>query len=310
MRWVPFQFHLLVVLWGFTGILGSVISLSPAALVVWRTFLASVVFFLWLRVRSPERLRAEPGCRFGLFRNGMILGVHWICFFGAIELSNVSVGLAGLASLSLFTALTEAVSERRKPRGSEVWLSIMVLAGLLFVVAGSSPGGLSPLGPDALKVLPGLLVALLGAFLAALFAVLNRRYVVRGIPATTILVHGMPGSCVAAMLVIVLVPTAAFEFEMPATADWPYLLLLVVACTFLAYIWYNLLMRHLTAYTSNMIANLEPVYGTFLAALILKEHEGLNLLFYTGLAIIVLANVVHARLEGKRRDGGRRETAV
>jgi drug/metabolite transporter (DMT)-like permease len=300
MRWVLLQFHLLVVLFSFTGILGEVITLDAPALVAWRTLLASAVYFLWVWLRTPGRLRAGRGHRGGIFLNGMVLGFHWICFFGAIKVSNVSIGLAGLSTMSLFTALIEAVGERRRPRWPEVALGLVVLGGLLTLMAGTAPGGLFSLGEKAGTVLPGLLIALLGAFLAAVFSVVNRGFVLKGIPSTTILVFGMPGSCAAALLLIVAVPIPWFAPEVPARADWLPLLALVLGCTFLAYIWYTNLMRHLTAYTSNMIANLEPVYGTLLAALILHEHEGLTPLFYAGLSTIVLANVLHARLESRR----------
>lgn len=297
MRWVLVQFHLLVLVFSFTGILGEIISVGTPALVFWRTLLASAAYFLWVRWRTPERLRAGHGRRWQIFLNGVVLGVHWICFFGAIALSNVSVGLAGFASTSLFTALAEPISERRRLRASEVGLGVVVLAGLVVLALGAAPGGFGGFAGDGSRPLLGLLVALVGALLAAVYSVVNRRFLLAGIPSTSILVFGMPGAFVAAAVAIAVVP--GFAFEVPAAADWPPLLVLALGCTFLAYIWYTNLMRHLTAYTANMIVNFEPVYGILMASLLFGEHKDLSLTFYLGLGIIVLANILHARAGSK-----------
>jgi len=284
------QFHLLVVIWSFTGILGEVISLSSPALVMWRTFLASIAYYLWVRWRRPERMRVTRPVFWVLVRNGMILGAHWLCFFGAIALSNVSVGLAGFAATSLFTAVVEPVLEKRRVRMRELGLGGLVLMGLLLIAGGAES-----------VYRWGLLVALFGALLAAVYTVLNRRMVMSGVPATTILLYGMPGSFLTAVLAILLVPS--WEFERPMGSDWWPLLVLALGCTCLAYIWYANLMRYLTAYASNLVMNFEPVYGILLAALFFREHENLPLTFYLGTAAIVAANVLHGWMGRRKFEG-------
>ena len=279
------QLHLLVFVWSFTAILGAVISMEAPALVAWRTLIASAAYFLWVRLRRPERLRVPPALAPRLIGIGAILGAHWVCFFAAIALSNVSVGLAGFASTSLFTAVVEPLFERRAPRWGELALGGLVLVGLL-LIAGTETVHLA-----------GLLVGLMGALLAAVYSVLNRHVVLAGVPTTTILVYGMPGACLMAVLAMAVVP--AFRFEVPARTDWLPLLILALGCTFLAYLWYTNLMRYLTAYASSLALNFEPVYGILLAALFFQEHKSLHPTFYLGTLAIIAANVLHGFLQGR-----------
>lgn len=282
------QFHLLILLWSFTGILGHIISVTTPSLVVWRTVIASLAFFLWMRWSRPERLRVSRADLPILLRNGALLGLHWLCFFAAIASSNVSVGLAGLASTSLFTALLEPVLEKRRIRAGEVLLGIFVLGGLLLIARVEWELARNGLG-----------FALAGALLAVLYSILNKRVVTAGIPSTTNMFYGMLGACALCSTIVAIVPE--FSFEMPRTGDWVPLLVLSLGCTFLAYIWYAVLMKDLTPYTTNLAINFEPIYGIILAAFFFREYENLHGTFYLGTAVIVFANVLHAWLGRRRR---------
>ena len=274
------QLHLLVFLLATTAILGHLISLPAAGLVIWRTIFASLGAMAWviaIRRKSPWPGWKAASTFFGV---GILVGLHWICFFGAIKLANVSICLAGLATISLFTAFTEPLLERRRVRPFEVVLGLLVVVGIA-LVAGFERGRLLGLG-----------VALLSAFLAAVFPVLNRRLVTTGGDPLVMVAWEMAGACVISLLLFPLVgggvPLLAWQ-----GLDWLWLLLLGWVCTIFAHGFHIHLLRHLSAFTMSMAFNLEPIYGILAAALLFGEHKQLHPLFYVGLLTILAANVLH-----------------
>ncbi len=278
------QLNLLVLLWSLTGILGEVISLQPPALVFWRTALAGAVYYFFCRFSRPNLLRSSRRHLTLALVAGFVLGVHWLCFFGAIAISNVSIGLAGFAATSLFTALLEPLTERKRPDSQKLFLAVLVALGIILIAGAET---------DAPHQTLGLIIALLGALLAAIYSLLSKGLVTAAVPGPTIMVYQILAANLAALLAILLVPT--FTFESPQRSDWLPLLVLAIACTFGAYLWFTRLLQHVTAYTMNLAVNFEPVYGILMAAVFFAEHESLTPLFYLGTATIVLANFLHAR---------------
>lgn len=274
------QLHLLVLLIATTAIFGKLISLSASGLVVWRTLFAAIGAALW--VAMVRRKPLWPGKRMAamLFGIGLIVGIHWVCFFGAIKLANISICLAGLSTISLFTAFTEPLIEKRRIRPFEVLLGLLVLAGI-GLVAGFERGRLL-----------GLAVAMLSALLAAIFPVLNRKLVTKGGDPLTMVAWEMVGACTAALT---LFPSVSDGESLLAWQyfDWLWILLLAWVCTVFAHAFHIHLLRHLSAYTMNLAFNFEPVYGILAAALLFHEHKQLTPFFYLGMATILLANLAH-----------------
>lgn len=277
------QLNLLVLLWSFTGILGEVISLQPAALVFWRTAIASLAYYVFCRWRCPQLLRISRRHLSLSLTAGFILGIHWICFFGAIALSNVSIGLAGFAATSLFTALLEPLLARKRPETQKVALAALVALGIVLIAGAKT---------DVPNAVGGLLVALLGALLAAIYSLMSKGLVTDAVPGPTMMTYQLPAANLATLLAMLLSPI--FPFETPAQGDWPALLVLALICTCAAYLWFARLLKDVSAYTMNLAINFEPVYGIILAAIFFLEYESLTPLFYLGAAIIVLANTIHS----------------
>lgn len=283
-RRVYIELHLLVVLIAGTAILGHLISLPTAALVIWRTFLASLGAAFWVVVFSRKRLWLRGRQMAALLGIGAIIGLHWMCFFGAIKVANISISLAGLATISLFTAFTEPLLERRRVRPLEVLLGMLVFAGIL-VIAGVERAQLVGLG-----------LALLGALLAAIFPVLNRWQVNQGqLDPMVIVAWEMVGACLICLLGLV-----AFQGRSGLEGlvhlqhlDWLWLLLLAWVCTVFAHAFYIHLLRRLSAYTMNLAFNFEPIYGIAAAALLFGEHHDLHPGFFAGAAMILVANILH-----------------
>lgn len=290
--------HLLVALLATTAVLGHLISLPAIQLVICRTFLASLGAAFCVIVFSRKSLRLPLRQASTLLGIGAIVGVHWLCFFGSIKLSNISVCLAGLATVSFFTAFTEPLLEKRPIRMLEVVLGLLVFLGIL-VIAGYERGYLAGLG-----------LALLSALLASVFPVLNRRQVTHGQHDPMLMVAWeMAGACLICLIGLAVFegPAGFVNLTKWQGLDWLWLLLLGWVCTVFAHGFHIHLLRRLSAYTVNLALNLEPIYGITAAAILFGEHKQLHPGFFAGTAAILLANLLHPLI---LRRGGLRPTLV
>ncbi|HMO37996.1 MAG TPA: DMT family transporter [Saprospiraceae bacterium] len=272
------ELHIAVFLFGFTAILGDLISLPALSLVWWRVLFTSFSLVFLIRVmRLFRRLPRAQTLRFmGI---GVLVALHWLAFYGAVKLANASIALVAMATTSFFTAFIEPLIMRRRVIWYEIALGLLIIPGMVLVVNGME-----------LSMLTGLGVGFLSAFLAALFATLNKKFIGdHNAMEVTFLELG------SAWLFLSLVLPVYFLFAGEAIAIWPvgldwlYLLVLSLLCTTLAYVLALRALRHLSAFASNLTINLEPVYGIVMAWIILKDHESLNQHFYWGVVIILLA---------------------
>jgi drug/metabolite transporter (DMT)-like permease len=284
------QLHLLILILAVTAILGKLIALPAPALVLWRTGLAALGLWVWQKMGKHVSFKiTTPDARTDTLKalgTGIILGVHWMTFFGSIQLSSVSICLAGMATTSFFTALTEPIINKHRLSWSDLLLGIMVVPGLLLIVGFNG------------HQWPGLACAHVTAILAALFPVMNRRLVLRGIPPTTLTFYEMIGAFATCALVAPFIGESLPAF-LPSSSDFLWLLVLAGLCTAFAFSFHIHLLRHFTAFSANLAINFEPVYGILLAMLIFNEHKDLHPSFYAGLLIIISANILHVVL--KRR---------
>lgn len=283
-RFLYVQLHGLVALFAATAILGRFISLSAPQLVVWRTGLAALGAWLFLTLIRRKSVRLPVAHWRALIGIGAIIGLHWICFFGSVQASNVSVCLTGLSTISFFTAFTEPLFERRRICRREVGLGVLVWVGILLVV-GFERGHVLGLG-----------LAVAGAFLAAVFPVLNRHWVSRhGLDPGVMIFWEMVGACGFGLLSLPWIGGQDWLGGLLAISGMDLLWLLVLAwvCTVFAHGFHIHLLRYLSAYTSNLAINIEPVYGMIGAALLFGEHRDLHPGFFFGAAVIIMTNIAH-----------------
>jgi len=268
--------QLCVLLWGFTAILGKLITLPAQSLVVWRMAIVAVLLALlpqvWQGLRSmpPKRLLTYAGI-------GCIVALHWLTFYGAIKLANASVAVSCLALGSVFAAVLEPILTDKKHDKSELLLGIAVLPGVYLLVGGVP-----------LHMHLGIVVGIVSAFLTSLFAVLNKRYVHDAEPEAVTFIEMSVG---AAFLAVVSIGYFGLDttFITPGLSDGMLLLILAVACTLFPFILSLRALRHVSALTTQLSLNLEPVYAIVLAALFLGEYQELGVKFYIGVAIILSA---------------------
>ncbi|MCB0706134.1 MAG: DMT family transporter [Saprospiraceae bacterium] len=272
-----FQLHIAVLAFGFTAILGDLISLAAFPIVWWRVLITSISLLFLIRL---SRMRREiPRTLFLKYAGiGVIVAIHWLTFYGAIKLANASIALVCMATTSFFTALLEPLITKRPIVRHEIALGILIIPGMVLIAKDLDSG-----------MFLGVLTGLLSAFLVSVFAIFNKQLIDQAGPMEITLIE-LGSSWVFLTLCLPVFfyvqPTATLW---PSPMDWIYLLILALVCTTLAYVLSLLALKHLSAFASNLTVNLEPVYGVLLAMLILKEHQELQPNFYLGMAIILLA---------------------
>jgi drug/metabolite transporter (DMT)-like permease len=281
--------HLIVFIWGFTAVIGALISIEAIPLVWFRMLLATGFVALFIGYRKIG-LSFSKKTLAGFLLAGAIIAAHWLAFFGAIKVSNVSVTLAIMSTGAFFTSLLEPLFYKRKIIGYEVFFGLIVVVGLYVIFEVET------------EYVTGILLALCASFLGALFSVINGKFAVKyNASAISFYELGFGMLCISVYLAINGNFTATF-FVLSAS-DWLYLLLLASVCTAYAFIASVHVMKWISPYTVMLTINLEPVYGIILALLILGDAENMSPQFYYGAAIIlvtvVLNGIIKTRLERK-----------
>lgn len=270
------ELHIAVILFGFTAILGKLISLDALELVWWRVLITSIsLFFL---IRFGRRLKHISRKRIVQFLGiGVIVALHWVSFFGSIKFANASITLVCMATTSFFTAFSEPFIMRYKPRKYEIILGLAIIPAMLMIV-----------DLQDLEIRIGVLLGLLSAFLASLFGSLNKKFVHDADSMSITFLELSSAWLFLSLILPFLYVSDPSSFKlMPVGSDWGYLIVLAIACTTLAYVLALRSLKVISAFAANLVVNLEPVYGIILAALILKEHQEMPPRFYFGFLIII-----------------------
>jgi drug/metabolite transporter (DMT)-like permease len=282
------RLHFIVVLFGFTGILGLLISVHPLSLVFFRTLLAALGIGVLYLVHRQSLLVARKA-QLQMLGVGVIIAIHWLLFFGSGRVANVSISLAGFATTSFFTALIEPLFTKRPIRRLDLLMSGIILAGLYLIFFFEFDHFL------------GLIMSIASAVGAAIFTTLNGSLVRQGHQPLIITFYEMVGACLTtAVFLLIYSQTNDIAF-VPTTYDWLWLLILSLVCTVYGHATGTALMKRFSAFTVNLAVNLEPVYGIILAFFIFGQTERMTWGFYVG-TVVILAVVLSYPFLSKKFD--------
>lgn len=288
------QIHFCVFLWGFTAILGKLITIPAVPLVLWRMLLVAAMLLCVPRVwRGLARLSRRHLAAFcGV---GIMVGLHWLTFYGAIKLANASVAATCMATVPVFLCLIEPLVTGRKFSLKELALGLLVLPGIALVVGGT---------PDNMNA--GIAVGIVSALFVSIFSSYNKRLVLRTDSLTATALEMLSGGLFVLLIANIysflpaqLTSSAAFFpepsnlFDLPPPIDLFWLGVLAVACTLLPFALSLIALRHLSAYASALAVNMEPIYAIVLAMLIFQEQRELQASFYLGAGIILVVVFVY-----------------
>lgn len=283
--------HFIVFIWGFTAVLGALISLEAIPLVWYRMLLATGIIFVFLKFRK-ENLKFSLRTLAGFAVAGIIIALHWLTFFGAIKASNVSVTLAVLSTGAFFASILEPLIYGRKIIIYEVLFGLIVVVGLYIIFDVEASYTL------------GIVLALISAFLSALFSVINGKFVLKH-KASAISFYELMFGVLGITIYLAISGKFDAEFFTISAHDWIYLIILASACTAYAFIASIHVMKWISPYTVMLTINMEPVYGIILALIVLGDSENMSPQFYYGAVIILLTVVANGIIkitqERKRR---------
>lgn len=278
-----FLIHLCVLLWGFTAILGKLITLSAIPLVFWRVLIVSFCLLLWLPVW--RQLVRMSGRDLGVtVLNGVVITVHWLFFYGAIKAANASVAATCLALAPVFLSIIEPLWRKQAFVARDLLIAIIALPGVALVVGGIPA-----------TMMDGLFYGVMAALLAAVFSLISKDLAMR-VPALCLTTVQMGTGTLMLGLLIPFWPLLGDGFSLPQQQDMIWLVILAIACTLVPFTLTNIVLRKISAFSVQLAVNLEPVYTILLAALILGEGAELGWSFYAGVALILGAVLWHVRL--------------
>lgn len=281
------KLHFIVFLWGFSAILGKLVEIPASELVFYRAIFASIGMgaVIWF---TKGVFKVDRSDLIKLFLIGVIVAFHWLAFFGAARVSNVSVSLVGFATNSLWAALLEPWFKKTKLKKYEVMLGMIVLLGLYIIFSFDFQYKL------------GLLLGIFAGFTSALFSVFNAKLVKR-ISSRTITFYEMIGVFVATGIFLFGYNLAGNPLHTPSQMDLLYIAILAGVCSVYAYTVAVELMKRVSVFMIQLSLNLEPVYGIIMAVIIFGATEKMNFNFYIGTLIILSAVAAYPLLK-KRFD--------
>lgn len=269
--------HLIVFIWGFTAILGALISISSEA-IVWYRMLFAAVFLMFYLLYTKHSFRISIKDFFQLTFVGLLIAVHWVFFFKAIQVSNIAVTLSIFSLGAFFTSILEPLFYKRKVLWYEVFFGLIIIVGLALILQFE------------INYLEGILYALAAVILGVLFTLINGKLIEKQEPAIISFYEFISGTCFISVYFL-FENEFTLDFFILTAKDWILILILSSVCTSYAFTAAVKVMQKLSPYTVMLTTNLEPVYGIILAYFIIGGKEKMSSEFYIG-AVIILITVV------------------
>lgn len=208
---------------------------------------------------------------------GVLIAIHWVCFYGSIKLANVSIALVCISSVGLFTAFLEPIFLKTKFIWNDIYIGFLSLIGIFFIFQFD------------IHFRTGILVGLVSALFASIFTIINKRLTTEHSTQTIQTFEMMGGLGFLTMVILAMNAYQQSSFILPTSQDWFWLIILALVCTVLAnHLMLNAL-KKISAFTMNVTLNLEPVYGIMIAILLFQEQKQMGKGFYIGIVLIAIS---------------------
>jgi drug/metabolite transporter (DMT)-like permease len=280
--------HFLVFIAGFTAILGELISINAISLVWYRMIIASVLMLIYIWIRKVK-LKINSKALLRLSIAGIIIALHWITFFGAINQSNISITLAMFSTGAFFASFIEPFIYKRAIIWYEILFGVIVIIGV-FIITQSE-----------IRYLTGILLGISSAFLSSLFAVLNGRFLKQHTATVISFYEFLSGVLFISLYIVFFGDGFSINFFDISLSDFKYLFILASICTAYAFIASVHIMKVISPYTVVLSYNLEPIYGIAMAMMLFPEKEKMSANFYYGAIVIIGVVILNAVLKYRRK---------
>jgi len=281
------QLHFIVFIFGFTSVLGALISISALPITIYRMGIASVFLALFIFFYDKNKFKLRKALIIKILICGLIIALHWITFFYAIKISNVSITVSMMSSAAFLTSLIEPLFFRKKFLPYELILGILSLFGVSIIFNAE------------IKYIDGLIVALISSVLVSVFTILNSTIVINNSSITISFYELFIGFLFSLFYYYLFIDTSLF-LEKINYQDLIFLFILGVICTSYAFTKSVDLIKYLKPFTIMMIINMEPVYAILISLLIFGESEFLSINFYIGFIIILISVIINGIFKYRR----------
>jgi drug/metabolite transporter (DMT)-like permease len=281
--------HLIIFIWGFTGILGKLIHLDAIVIVWYRVIIAPL--FLGIYIFYTKRsLKLDLKHLWKITIIGMIVAALWLTFYYSIQLSTASLGVLCLSTTTLHVTWLEPIVMKRKFSWLEFGMGAIVIFGIYFISGDFDP-----------QETKAMYFGLGSALFAALFSVFNAK-ISEEVPSTQMTFYELVVGFLFVSVFLLWQGKLNLEIFEMTWSDFAWLLFLGIVCTSFAFLVMIEIVKKLGAFTASLSINLEPVYTILLAIVILNEHQLLNLKFYIGSLIIILVVVLNGVIKHNQKS--------
>lgn len=268
--------HLSVVLAGFTGIFGKLITLNEALLVWYRIALSSIIL-LGILLFTRSRIKYPIKEILSMSVSGVILTLHWLFFFASIKHSNVSIGVICFGLTGFFTAILQPLINKRSVIPSEIILSCITVLGIGLIFHFDTQYRL------------GITLGVISSVFSALYTIFNEKLIRKHKSLLLNFYQLSTGTIFLGAIMPIYLHFNPTDHLLPTNIDWMYIFILALFCTVILYVLFNKSLRHLSAFTVNLSFNLEPIYSIALAFFLFNENQELNQTFYAGISLVLMS---------------------
>jgi drug/metabolite transporter (DMT)-like permease len=279
--------HVLVFIAGFTAILGELITIKAIPLVWFRMVIAAFLMFIYIKLAKVD-LKITPKAMLRLSIAGIIIALHWITFFGAIDEANISIALAMFSTGAFFASFIEPIIYKRTIIWYEILFGLIVIIGVFIIMQSE------------IKYINGIVLGISSAFFSSLFAVLNGKFLKQHTATVISFYEFLSGVFFISIYILIFGDGFSTDFFYLSSADFGYLFILASICTAYAFIAAVYVMKLISPYTVVLTYNLEPIYGIVMAILLFPEKEKMSPSFYYGALIIITTVLLNGVLKNSR----------
>ena len=271
-----FQLHLAVFLAGFTAILGKLIGLNEGLVVWYRMLISVLIIGIWMQFQKKHQaINRKQFMKIAWV--GLILALHWVTFYASVKYANASIAVVCISAAGFFSALLEPIILRKKINWVELLLGSLSVIGILIIFGFH------------IHFKMGIIFGLISALGSACFPIFNKQLVDEFEPAVLTFYEFLGGLLMLTIILPVYFYFFTPTYYAPTTNDWLWLWIMAACCTVFAFLLQLNALKKISAFTSNLTYNLEPIYGVLLAFLIFNEHMMLSQHFFWGVGLILLS---------------------
>jgi drug/metabolite transporter (DMT)-like permease len=282
-----FILHVVVFIWGWTGILGKLIAM-PVLPMIWVRMIATVAMLWLFGVIVKKNFLLQKKEIVQLFSTGFLIALHWIFFYQTIKISTVSIAVICLSTSTFFNSILTSIIDKTNPKFYELGISLIVMLAIAYIF-NYQPG-----------YELGMIFGVISAFFSAAFTTVNGR-ISKNFDAIVFSVYELLGGVILLSILLFFFPANFIQLIGASASDWWYLFILSSLCTAIPFVASAYVLKHIPSFSVLLAINLEPVYTIILAYLIFGEQEKMNLPFYVGTMVILLTLFGNAWVKNRNR---------